>query len=42
VPVIEKITALETLIGAGADSDQVNGRIDEFLREVDLLMVEVD
>ena len=40
VPLIERAAALENLIGPTADADQVNGKIDEFLREVDLLMVE--
>ena len=40
VPLVERVAALENLIGPTADADQVNGKIDEFLREVDLLMVE--
>ena len=42
VPLIEKVSSLETLIGPAADAEQVNGRIDEFLREVDLLIVEAE
>jgi hypothetical protein len=40
IPLVERVASLETLIGPATDTEQVNGRIDEFLREVDLLMVE--
>ncbi len=40
LPLVEKVSALETVIGPASDAEQVNGKIEEFLREVDLLMVE--
>jgi hypothetical protein len=40
VPMLERVAKLEDLIGPETDADQVNGKIDEFLREIDMLMVE--
>jgi hypothetical protein len=42
VPLIEQVSSLETLIGPTENAEQVNGKIDEFLREVDLLIVEAE
>ena len=39
-PLVEKVSALENVIGAASGTEQVNGKIDEFLREIDFLMVE--
>jgi hypothetical protein len=40
VPLVEKVSALETVIDPASDVEQVNGKIEELLGEVDLLMVE--
>ena len=40
VPILKRVASLETLIGNETDAEHVNGKIDEFLREVDMLMVE--
>jgi hypothetical protein len=40
VPLVEKVSALETVIDPASDIEQVNGKIEELLGEVDLLMVE--
>jgi hypothetical protein len=40
VPLVEKVAALETVIDPALDAEQVSGKIEEFLREVDMLMVE--
>ena len=40
IPMLERVSKLEAFIGPEADAEQVNGKIDEFLREVDMLMVE--
>ncbi|MDP3936866.1 MAG: hypothetical protein Q8R92_01875 [Deltaproteobacteria bacterium] len=42
VPLLERVSSIETLIGPETDAERVNGKIDEFLREVDMLIVEGD
>ena len=40
VPVLKRVASLETLIGQETDPEHVNGKIDEFLKEIDFLIVE--
>ncbi|MFQ5458737.1 MAG: hypothetical protein ACE5FC_09865 [Myxococcota bacterium] len=40
VPLLERASSLEDIIGAETDPEQVNGKIDAFLREIDMLMFE--
>ncbi len=40
VPLLERVSSIETVIGPETDTERVNGKIDEFLREVDMLIVE--
>jgi len=42
VPLLERVSALERVIGPTTDAEQVNGKIEELLSEVDMLMVEGD
>lgn len=40
VPLLERASSLEDIIGPESDPEQVNGKIDAFLREIDMLMFE--
>ncbi len=42
VPLLERVSSLENVIGPETDAEQINGKIDDFLREVDMLMMEDD
>ncbi len=42
VPLLEQVSSLENVIGPETDAEQINSKIDDFLREVDMLMMEED
>jgi len=39
VPLLERVSSLENVIGPETDAALINGKIDDFLKEVDLLMM---
>lgn len=41
-PLLERVSSLENVIGPETDAEQINGKIDDFLRELDMLMMEND
>lgn len=41
-PLLERVSALENVIGPETDAEVINGKIDAFLRELDMLMMEED
>lgn len=41
-PLLERVSSLENVIGPETDAEVINGKIDAFLRELDMLMMEED
>ena len=41
-PLLARVSSLENVIGPETDAEQINGKIDDLLRELDMLMMEED